>query len=304
MICQVCRRFSREDGRELLKCLTSNIFKCPKLTLLSRLPSVTELRVSDCNEVLLGSISNLKILTLLKVSKNNKLIYLPQCMLLNLTPLNQLYISSFSKLNYLPTELVGLGALETLDISWCDEFESFSEQGMEGLKSLKNLGLHGCRKFTTSSEELQHLSCLEKLTLTGCPKLVALPDGIKYLNSLHLQISGYCIEIQSSSNAPYGFQTTNWWPKEPIGSPKLAVLLEALWYIPALQSLNISCYPNLASLPHWLGDLTSLQTLIIYDCPKLSSLLASIQGLTKLQKLAFRKYPELVKRCEKETGED
>ncbi|TXG47833.1 hypothetical protein EZV62_027127 [Acer yangbiense] len=305
------QRFSREDGRELLPCLTSlDISKCPKLTL-PRLPSVTKLRVSDCNEVLLGSISNLKSLTLLSVSYNNKLTDLPQCMLLNLTSLNQLYIDSFSKLKCFPTELVGLGALETLHISWCNELESFPEQGMEGLKSLKNLRLYDCRKFTTLSEGLQHLSCLEKLTLAGCPELVALPDGIKYLNSLqHLEISSDRIEIQSWSEEPCGFEPVYICPhnrEEPIGSPtlaKLAVLPEALQYVPALQSLYISCYPNLASLPHWLGNLTSLQTLLINDCPKLSSLPASIQGLTKLQKLVFWKCPELVKRCEKESGED
>ncbi|KAI9197892.1 hypothetical protein LWI28_006189 [Acer negundo] len=302
------QRFSREDGVELLPCLTSlNIFRCPKLTL-PRLPSVTELHVSDCNEVLLGSISNLKSLTLLKVSKNNKLIDLPKCMLLNLTSLNQLYISYFSKLKCLPKELVGLSALETLDISCCDEFESFPEQGMEGLKSLKNLQLHECRKFTTLSEGLQLLSCLEKLTLTGCPELVALPDGIKYLNSLkHLEISGDRIKIQSWSHNPCGFEPVYIWSfnrEEPIGSPKLAVLPEALRYVPALQSLYISSYPNLASLPHWLGDLKSLQTLLINDCPKLSSLPESMQGLTKLQKLVFWGCPELVKQCEKETGED
>ncbi|KAK0573458.1 hypothetical protein LWI29_008344 [Acer saccharum] len=298
------QRFSREDGRELLPCLTLlHISKCPKLTL-PRLPSVTELRVSDFNEVLLGSISNLKSLTLLSVSYNNKLTDLPQCMLLNLTSLNQLYIGRFSKLKCLPTELVGLSALETLDISCCKEFESFPEQGMEGLKSLKNLRLHGCRKFTTLSEGLQHLSCLEKLTLTGCPELVALPDGIKYLNSLqHLQISGDCIEILSSSIESYGFEVMTWLREKP-KLAKLAVLPEALRYVPALQSLYISYYPNLTSLPHWLGNLTSLQTLIVHDCPKLSSLPASIQGLTKLQELAFLGCPELVKLCEKETGED
>ncbi|KAI9198109.1 hypothetical protein LWI28_010359 [Acer negundo] len=118
------QRFSREDGRKLLPCLTSlDISKCPQLTL-PRLPSVTELCVSDCNEVLLGSISNLISLTLLHVWDNNKLIYLPQCMLLNLASLNQLSIRSFSKLKCLPTELDGLSALETLDISCYTSVES------------------------------------------------------------------------------------------------------------------------------------------------------------------------------------
>ncbi|KAL5738787.1 hypothetical protein ACOSP7_031548 [Xanthoceras sorbifolium] len=273
------QRFSREGGNELFPRLTSlNIVGCPKLTTLPHLPPVEWLGVSDCNEVVLGSISNLKSLISLSVSKNSELNYLPHGMLLNLTSLKELYIGWFSKLKRLPTELVSLIALETLDIWECDEFESFPEQGMEGLKCLKYLTLLNCRKFTSLTEGIQHLSCLETLTFKYCPEMVALPDGIKYLTSLHkLKLSG----------------PTKW-----------AVLPEALRYVPALQSLCISYCPNLASLPHWLGDLTSLQTLSIDYCEKLTSLPASIQGLKNLQGLYIFGCPELVKRCEKETGED
>ncbi|KAL5737096.1 hypothetical protein ACOSQ2_031884 [Xanthoceras sorbifolium] len=271
--------FSREGGRELLPRLTSlKIEGCPKLSL-PYLPSVERLEVSDCNEVVLGSISNLKSLISLSVSYNEgELNYLPHGMLLNLTSLKELTISRFRKLKCLPTELFSLIALETLRIWDCDEFESFPEQGMEGLKCLKYLTLGYCRKFTSLTEGIQHLSCLETLTIWRCPELVALPDGIKFLTSLHkLQL---------------------------LGSTKLVVLPEALRYVPALQSLWIDECPNLASLPHWLGDLTSLQTLRIRYCEKLTSLPASIQGLKNLQELYIKRCPELVKRCEKETGED
>ncbi|KAL5737090.1 hypothetical protein ACOSQ2_031888 [Xanthoceras sorbifolium] len=272
------RRFSREGGRELLPCLTSLVIvSCPKLTL-PHLPAVEQLKVSECNEVVLGSISNLKSLISLSVSGNTELNYLPHGMLLNLTSLKELSISGFSKLKCLPTELVNLIALETLGILGCEEFESFPDQGMVGLKCLKYLNFDCCMKLTSLPEGIRHLSCLETLTFWGCPALVTLPGGIKYLTSLHkLQLSG---------------------------STKLAVLPEALRYVPALQFLSISYCPILASLPHWLRDLTSLQTLSIHDCPKLTSLPASIQGLVKLQNLYIRKCPELVKRCEKETGED
>ncbi|KAL5738779.1 hypothetical protein ACOSP7_031540 [Xanthoceras sorbifolium] len=282
--------FSREGGRELLPCLTSlNIVRCPKLSL-PYLPSVERLGVSFCNEVVLGSISNLKSLISLSVSDNSELSYLPHGMLLNLTSLKELYISYFSKLKCLPTELFSLIALETLRIWECDEFESFPEQGMEGLKCLKYLDIHDCRKFTSLTEGIQHLSCLETLTLRRCPKLVALPNGIKYLTSLHkLQLSG---------------------------STELAVLPDALRYVPALQFLSIFFCPNLASLPHCNTTvsalsylyihflLSSLQTLRIGYCEKLTSLPASIQGLKNLQELYIDGCLELVKRCEKETGED
>ncbi|KAH7543743.1 hypothetical protein JRO89_XS15G0010000 [Xanthoceras sorbifolium] len=269
--------FSREDCRELFPCLTSlQIQRCPKLTL-PHLPSVELLNVSDCNEVVLGSISNLKSLIWLSVSDNSELSYLPHGMLLNLTSLKELHISSFWKLKCLPTELVSLTALETLEIWECHEFESLPEQGMEGLKCLKYLFLGECFKLTSLPGEIQHLSCLETLTLTWCSELEALPDGIKYLTSLHM------LELRG----------IEW-----------AVLPEVLRYVPALQFLWIMQCPNLASLPHWLGDLTSLQALSIQNCPELTSLPASIQGLKNLQKLDIVGCPELVKRCEKETGED
>ncbi|TXG47393.1 hypothetical protein EZV62_026687 [Acer yangbiense] len=278
------QRFSREDGRKLLPCLTSLIIvKCPKLTSLQHLPSVEQLTVSGCNEVVLGSISNLKNLISLELSNDN-LNYLPEGTLLNLTSLKTLNISGFRKLKCLPTEIGSLSSLEKLDIKCCPELESFPEQGMEGLKSLKYLTLQSCRKFTSLTEGLQHLSCLESLSLNNCPELVALPDGMKYLTSLcHLKLSGsYDLEIAS----------------------KWEVLPDVLRYVPALQSMSISFYENLKSLPRWLGDLTSLQSLTISYCPKLPSLPASIQGLTMLQDLIISGCPELKKRSEKEKGED
>ncbi|KAK0592067.1 hypothetical protein LWI29_012717 [Acer saccharum] len=277
------QRFSREDGRELLPCLTSlDIRRCAELTL-PHLHSVEELTVWNCNEVIRGSISNLKNLISLEVRENDELNYLPDGMLLNLTSLKKLKVEWFKKLKCLPTEIVSLTSLERLHIEYCGELESFPEQVMEGLKCLKYLTLYNCRKFKSLTEGLQHLSCLETLSLDGCPEMVALPDGMKYLTSLRsLRLSGYNFEIDS----------------------KLEVLPEALRYVPALQSLSIWYYSNLASLPHWLGDLTSLQTLEISYCPKLSSLPAGIQGLTMLQKLVIDGCPELKKRCEKGKGED
>ncbi|TXG48517.1 hypothetical protein EZV62_024392 [Acer yangbiense] len=261
------QRFSREDGRELLPCLKSlDIDRCPKLTL-PHLPSVENLIVGNCNGVICGSISNLKNLISLEVNENDELNYLPEGMLLNLTSLKTLKVGSFR-----PTEIVSLTSLKRLDIRLCNELESFPEQGMEGLKCLKYLSLRYCRKFASLTDGLQHLSYLETLSLCGCPELVALPDGMKYLTSLlKLELSGYFVFERGSMS---------------------------------LQSLSISDYSNLASLPHWLGDLTSLQTLIIRHCPKLSSLPARIQGLTMLQILVICGCPELEKRCEKEKGED
>ncbi|KAL5736688.1 hypothetical protein ACOSQ2_031476 [Xanthoceras sorbifolium] len=168
----ILQRFSRDGGRELFPCLTSlKIDRCPKLTL-PHLPSAERFEVSYCNEVVVGSISNLKSLISLSVSGNSELNYLPHGMLLNLTSLKELSISYFRKLKCFPTELFSLIALETLNISWCDEFESFPEQGMEGLKCLKTLRINGYPKLTSLPESIQGLTNLHKLYIRDCRELV------------------------------------------------------------------------------------------------------------------------------------
>ncbi|KAJ0027979.1 hypothetical protein Pint_35555 [Pistacia integerrima] len=301
------QRLSRQDGMESFPCLTKlQICQCPELTL-PCLPLAKTLVIYGCGEKLLRSILNFRSLTHLYVDSIHDSIYLPHGIVQTLTSLHEMRIIKFRKFKGFPTELVSLSTLKSLHIDLCPDFEAFPEQVLEGLTSLQLLDVRECRKFSTLSEGLQHLSALKCLVLNGCPELVALPDGIRYLSSLRELI------ISGKPTASYGQRKTTicremivslFSDKESDCCPKLAVLPETLWRVPALQSLSIRCYPELASLPHWLGDLTSLQSLQIFDCPKLSTLPPSIQSLSNLQNLQISQCPELVKQCHKETGED
>ena len=80
---------------------------------------------------------------------------------------------------------------------------------------------------------------------------------------------------------------------------------EMEWH--GLQSLrNLVFYdlPNLATLPVGIQHLTSLQTLKIRDCPRLVAIPEWIGKITSLQTLQIEYCPILLKRCEREAGED
>ncbi|THG04496.1 hypothetical protein TEA_024490 [Camellia sinensis var. sinensis] len=226
------------------------------------------------------SISDLNHLTTLTVHGGD-MVSFPEEMLQNLTVLESLQIESYSQLKGLPTNLESLVSLKSLSISRCHEIETLPDHGLRSLKSLQHLTIGDCNNLSSLSESLEHLTALEELYVYGCPKLVTLPDSIKHLVSLrHVEIrGGLCAELKT--------------------------LPEALKHVPARQSLSISGYPELTSLPEWLGNLTSLQSLCISYCPKIPSLPHGFQRLTNLQTLAiYRCCPELVRRCQKERGED
>uniref|UniRef100_A0A5B7AYL3 Putative disease resistance protein RGA2 n=1 Tax=Davidia involucrata TaxID=16924 RepID=A0A5B7AYL3_DAVIN len=280
---------SREEGRELFPHLRQlTIYSCPKFPF-PCLSSLETLNVLGHNiHVVLSSIPNLNSLSSLSIENNDEVISFPEEMLRNLTVLLSLRIKWYSKLKVLPTSLANLIALKSLYIGGCHELESLPEQGLRGLESLQKLEISHCNKLKSLSEGLQHLTALESLDVSGCPELLVLPDGIRHLNSLQrLSISGH---------------PTSWRLTDVILSPKMVAL--PLQHVPALQSLSITEYPDITSLPDWLGNLTSLQSLYIFECPKLVSLPDSIQSLTKLQTLRIKQCPELARRCEKGRGED
>ncbi|XP_059658858.1 putative disease resistance protein RGA4 [Cornus florida] len=146
-------RLSREEEKDVLPCLSRlSIYDCPKLTLMSCLPSLKDLVVVRCSDVSLSSISNL-------------------------SALESLNIWSCDEIESLPEQgFQGLNSLRSLELNYCRKLKSLSE-GLQHLKALENLTLHGFRELVSLPEGIKHLhSPLDTLRissarLTFCPDL-------------------------------------------------------------------------------------------------------------------------------------
>jgi hypothetical protein len=118
------------EGVEMLPELLNLSISCvPKLVLPS-LPSVELLSAHGGTEVFLKFISYKNC--------DEDLASSPRGMVgNNMYNLKSLYISDFAKLKELPGELDAVCVLEHLHIQFCGEMESFSENLLQGLSSLR-----------------------------------------------------------------------------------------------------------------------------------------------------------------------
>ena len=269
------------EGVEMLTQLSKlRIVNVPKLALPS-LPSVASLSAHDGNEELLKSV----------VYESN------------MYNLKSLSISFIARLKELPVELGTLSALESLEITRCDEMESFSEHLLKGLSSLRTLSFFGCNRFKSLSDGMRHLTCLESLVIHSCPQFV-FPDNTNSLTSLRkLDVWNGNEHVLDSlgtsfSNIP-SLQSLSL-----VGFASLTSLPDWLGAMTSLQVLQIIGFPKLSSLPDNFQDLRNLKTLDIHRCPMLRSLPENFQQLQNLQKLWIGNCPILEKRCKRGIGED
>ncbi|KAJ8643414.1 hypothetical protein MRB53_005162 [Persea americana] len=253
---------------------------CPKLTQMPHLPSVEELRLIGCNEMLLMSVMAYIAITMLWIGEFPEMISFPEGLLKNLTLIKDLYIEDCPKLKSLSKDVHDLPAIKTLMLENCGEFESLME-GVRNLTSLKSFYVRRCNHLTSLPHEgFQGLTSLEYLLIYSCDKLRSLGEGlqVQHLNSLvHLCVSD---------------------------CPELAALPKSLFNLTALKILRLHELAKLASLSEEIENLASLEELEIEGCPNVLSLPASLQKVTTLQSLNIESCPSLERRCAKEKGED
>ncbi|EXC32359.1 hypothetical protein L484_004701 [Morus notabilis] len=150
-------------------------------------------------------------------------------------------------------------------------------------------------------EWFKSLTCLKKLEIQECSKLKDLSPGIQHLTSLEdLEIRN-CEELEVmiplKNNGRLRYLRL-------IGSHKLASLPGGLQHLTSLRRLLISDWESLETIPEWIGNLNSLESLHLLNCPKLRALPEGIRSLTCLKTLWIWDCPMLLKRCQRQIGED
>ncbi|XP_077215780.1 putative disease resistance protein RGA3, partial [Tasmannia lanceolata] len=272
-----------------MPCLgTLIISNCPKLQRFPHLPSINNLVLGDCNEMVLASVPCLTTLKSIQIRSIKGLISLPPGFLQPLTVLEKLHVTGCNELVSWPKEvgLHDLPSLQYLNIEWCRKLESLGDDE-EGLPiTLRSLNISlGCDSLKrTPTRGLGKLSSLQHLDLvTQCPFLPAeeLPATLQYLKIFS------CSNLKSMSKGIFNNLTSL---KELVirNCPQLESLAGEEELPTALTSLSISDCPNLKSLSKGMrNNLTSLEQLCIYNCPQLESL----PNIISLHTLTIRKCP-------------
>ncbi|KAJ9159179.1 hypothetical protein P3X46_024701 [Hevea brasiliensis] len=250
-----CPKLNGNLPSHFLSLYSLHIFKCPSLTgPLISLPSLRELNIRECNEVVP------KILT-------------------DLTSLTTLRIGRISRFTSLPNVLIqSLESLEILEIQDCHEMISLWQEraSVERLASLRRLEIHNCSQLVSLENE-ESLPCsLEVVNLVNGGALEKLPNGLHMLTCLRSLSIRRCARLISvaetclpSSLKHLQLINCDTLMSLPLG---VTVLMHANKSNQCLlEELEIQSCPSLKSFPK--GKLPStLKSLAIRDCRNLLSL--------------------------------
>ncbi|KAB2604295.1 disease resistance protein RGA2-like [Pyrus ussuriensis x Pyrus communis] len=212
--------------------------------------------------------------------------------------LKSVRISDCPKLRCLPDGLQTLVSLKELHIQRCSSLE------LQLSSSLVILKIERCPNLETipSVENLAHLH-LQELQMVSCGGLKSLPGGLNSLTSLKkLDIGGFWKELDSFP--PFqvlpqleSLRLTGW--------SKLKSLPEQVQHLTSLKDLSIFAFEGIEALPEWLGNLASLKSLRIWLCRNLKYLptVEAMKCLTKLENIRFTDCPLLQENCKKDGTE-
>ncbi|GLU05047.1 hypothetical protein SLE2022_221710 [Rubroshorea leprosula] len=283
-----------EEVKQLRSLVKLDIQKCPKLKFVPSLEGLVSLKtveVDDCDGL--------------------------ECLpsgLLSCTTLEELEICRCSNLVSIPEEVKQLRSLVKLNIWGCPKLNFVAS--LEGLVSLKTVGVEDCDGLECLPSGLSSCTALEELKVRNCCNLVSIPEELKQLRSLLVLDIRECRKLRS-------------FPEEILSSLaslktlRLGPLSEELEEFPNLSSTSTSTPTSLevldlagwgnVTLPHQIqhlitlrdltiesfngveealsGNLSCLKTLTIEGCTRLRRL--SI-GLLSLERLSCENCPNLV----------
>ncbi|XP_037494147.1 putative disease resistance protein At3g14460 [Jatropha curcas] len=301
------------------------IFNCPKLvvTLPTSLPSLEELDICGCQDIILESVHDLCSLQNLSIRRISALENLHQVVTQSLVALENLSVVNCSQLIHLwqgSTNLDKLSCLKSLRIVGCQRLVSLVggeegnlpcnleilkiwecdglenlPNGLQTLTSLRGLSIHWCPKLVSFPSA--GLPCsLKSLEIVYCPSLKSLPQGILHDSNARNEISH--LEVVSVGGCP---SLTSL----PIGEFPYSIknIDICFWTTRLLDSFH-NRFSNLTKLAIYDSELESfpesglaipnLSRLTIRNCGNLRLLPNQIQNLTSLHDLEIHSCGDLV----------
>ncbi|KAI3887101.1 hypothetical protein MKX03_004452 [Papaver bracteatum] len=276
----------------------------------SRFPSLKTLEFRNCNGTPIGSLveNNQSSLTSIDIIECKELVLFPLGLLRGNNILCRLHISSCQNFE-------GFTPNKEKDV-YGDNKNEFQNQVIPN-NSLNELTLVNCEPLD-SGLDLRGLNSLRKLYLifserqkciSGIEHIIKKKSGIEYLPILEtLQIGSFSIELESfpfpDVNIEGGTAIGHYFPslcnlELTGGMSKYKCLPDQIQYITSLQTLRISEFKSLVSLPEWLGNLAFLRELEINNCENLKYLPSHEQmlRLTSLKILSLYACRVLEDRC-------
>ena len=269
-------------------------------TCISRFKNLRLLNLSNSTlETLSSSISTLKHLRYLTLSKNQEIKKLPDS-ICDLQNLETLILFGCEEIEELPRDIRKMVSLRYFEIT--TKQTRLPANGIECMSSLRYLSFFRCHRLECFNEGIRRLTALRYLSIRFCKSLISLPQGMKHLTVLEYLDISYCekLNLMEWDDYPTSLQKLYIW-----GLPQLVSLPQRLkGSADTLQFLYIYDCVNLRVLPEWLPDLSSLRKLQILCCPKLLALPEGMARLTALRELKIGRCPELRRDYEREVSKD
>uniref|UniRef100_A0A5B7CHV8 Putative disease resistance protein RGA3 n=1 Tax=Davidia involucrata TaxID=16924 RepID=A0A5B7CHV8_DAVIN len=271
---------------------------------------VLDLRKSSF-ERLPSSIGRLKHLRFLNLSNNGCIKSLPNS-ICNLLCLQTLLLDGCVKLEKLPRDFGNLISLRCLTLTI--QKKSLQKKAIGSLASLRVLVIEGCGNLEflfddNDGTQLQRLASFHSLIISNCERLLSLPQVLRCLTMLENLVIENCENLDLMMDEGKGdIQLGGGLSLQYFGITELPKLVGLPQWLQGasntLKHITIVGCPNFTTLPEWMENLKSLQKLEISDCVELTSLPEGMRHLTKLMEIHITSCPELIRRCQREAGED
>lgn len=274
-----CPKLTGKLPKRICSLVKLTICNCPILeNSLISLPSLNELKLEECSQVVLKHIVDYASLTTLRIRSMADISCLQDIFVQSMGVLKVLVISNCTKLTFLWNQTTGLEnlfGLECIIVKDCPQLLSLTENALDGSYSCSQLELSFCNNQEQLPCGLHRLQSLKDLYVESCPKLASFQEA-GVLSTLRCLVIKNCQSLMSLPDGMMRFSCrTNMCLLEELEIEECPLLERfPIGELPmTLKVLKIRYCAKLQSLPEGLihGDnMSHLEHLEIIGCPSLT----------------------------------